>query len=189
MTYETGGGGTDGLRYAREDGTIVTLRSAIAKHYVASMTTLAVTAKNRAERLKDFYDFRANTLAAHSRDKMKRIVILPGKDPVKAAELIDVLNQSLIEVKTASAAFTSASAHSYSSNGSAAVSMTFPAGSYVIDLDQPQRILIKSILEPDPAQDQAFVEDNMARFRRNQMKGTGQPKESYGFYDITSWSL
>jgi hypothetical protein len=29
----------------------------------------------------------------------------------------------------------------------------------------------------------------MARFRRNQMRGKGQPKEDYGFYDITAWSL
>ena len=66
---------------------------------------------------------------------------------------------------------------------------TFPAGSYIIDLDQPQRIFIKSILEQDTPQDKAFVDDNMARFRRNQMRGKGQPKEDYGFYDITAWSL
>jgi hypothetical protein len=29
----------------------------------------------------------------------------------------------------------------------------------------------------------------MARFRRNQMRGAGQTKEDYGFYDITAWSL
>ena len=40
MTYETDGGGFKGLRWTRDDGTIVTFRSAIAKHYVASMTTL-----------------------------------------------------------------------------------------------------------------------------------------------------
>jgi hypothetical protein len=142
MTYETDGGGTKGLRYTRDDGTIATLRSAIAKHYTASMTTLGVTAKHRAERLKDFYDFRANTLAAQTRDKMKRIVIIPDKDPVKAAELIEILNRSRIEVKVAGAAFTSTLAHSYSSTVSNAGNRAFPAGSYVIDLDQPQRILI-----------------------------------------------
>ena len=40
MTYETDGGGFKGLRWTRDDGTIVTLRSAIAKHFVASMATL-----------------------------------------------------------------------------------------------------------------------------------------------------
>ena len=54
--------GFKGLRWTRDDGTIATLRSAIAKHYVASLTTLETTAKNRTERLKDFYDFRASAL-------------------------------------------------------------------------------------------------------------------------------
>src|SRR5262249_29696796 len=56
-------------------------------------------------------------------------------------------------------------------------------------LSQPQAVLIKSILEQDTPQDKAFVDDNMARFKRNQMRGQGQNKEDYGFYDITAWSL
>src|SRR5258708_11194168 len=99
MTFEPDGGGTKGLRYTRDDGSIVTLRSAIAKHFTASMTTLAVTAANRADRLKDYYDFRANGMGDFAKGKLKRVVILPDKDPVKAAELIEILNRSRIEVK------------------------------------------------------------------------------------------
>src|SRR6185369_3354004 len=80
-------------------------------------------------------------------------------------------------------------AHSYGILNAPAENKTFSAGSYVVDLNQPQRILIKSILEPDTPQDKAFVDDNMGRFKRNQMKGAGQSKEEYGFYDITAWSL
>ncbi len=94
MTYETDGGGFKGLRWTRDDGTIATLRSAIAKHYVASMTTLETLAKNRAARLQDFYDFRRNAMAEVSGEKLKRIVILPGKDPVKTAEMIEVLQRA-----------------------------------------------------------------------------------------------
>ncbi len=189
MTYETDGGGFKGIRWTRDDGSIVTLRSAIAKHYVASMTTLEMTAKNKAERMKDFYEFRVNALNDHARAPMKRVVILPEKDPIKAAELIEVLNRSRIEVKVAGSSFTSRSAHSYMEKGARAETKTFPAGSYVVDLNQPQRILIKSILEQDTPQDKAFVDDNMGRFKRNQMKGQSQAKEDYGFYDITAWSM
>jgi len=189
MTYETDGGGFKGLRWTRDDGSIATLRSAIAKHYVASMTTLEVTAKNRAEKLKDFYDFRAKALGDYAKGQLKRIVIIPDKDPVKAAELIERLQRSNIEVKVTSAPFTSAGTHNYMDTKTAAVTRTFNPGVYVVDLDQPQRLLIKSILEPDTPQDKAFVDDNMARFKRNQMRGTGQNKEDYGFYDITAWSL
>lgn len=189
MTYETDGGGFKGLNWTREDGTILTFRSSIAKHYVASMTTLETTAKNRTERIKDFYDFRARGMAEHAKAKMKRIVIDPSVDRVKAADLVEILRLSNIEVKTATSSFTSNTAHTYMEKNSRAVTKTFPAGSYVIDMNQPQRLLIKSILEPDTPQDKAFVEDNMARFRRNQMRGPGQPKEQYGFYDVTAWSL
>jgi hypothetical protein len=189
MTYETDGGGPKGLNYTREDGTIVTFRSSIAKHYVASMTTLETTARNRTERIKDFYDFRARGMADHARAKMKRIVIDPTSDRVKAADLVEILRLSNIEVKVATAPFTSTTAHTYMEKDSRAERRSFPTGSYVIDMDQPQRVLIKSILEPDTPQDKAFVEDNMARFRRNQMRGPGQPKEQYGFYDVTAWSL
>ena len=190
MTYETDGGGFKGLRWTREDGSIVTLRSAIAKHYVAGLAALDVTAKNRAERLKDFYDFRSNGMRdAGSSWKIKRVVILPDKDPTKAAELIEVLQRSGIEVRTASASFSSSRAHSYLEKNAPAATRSFPAGAYVIDLNQPQAVLIKSILEQDTPQDKAFVDDNMARFRRNQMRGSGQAKEDYGFYDITAWSL
>ncbi|MGB7068619.1 MAG: M14 family metallopeptidase [Pyrinomonadaceae bacterium] len=189
MTYETDGGGFKGLNWTRDDGTIVTFRSSIAKHYVASMTTLESTAKNKAERLKDFYEFRANGMRSTGNSPLKRVVILPESDRVKAAEMIELLRRSNIEVKTANAPFNSTSAHTYMEKASKGVSRTFPAGSYIVDLDQPQRILIKAILEQDTPQDKAFVDDNMARFGRNQMRGKGQPKEEYGFYDITAWSL
>jgi hypothetical protein len=189
MTYETDGGGPKGLRWTREDGTIVTFRSSIAKHFIASLTTLDTNAKFKSERIKDFYEFRARGMADHARSKMKRVVIDPTSDRVKAAELVEVLRLSKIEVKTASAPFTSATAHGYLEKNAPAATRTFPAGSYIVDLDQPQRIFIKAILEQDTPQDKAFVDENMARFRRNQMRGKNQPKEDYGFYDITAWSL
>ena len=189
MTFETDGGGPKGLNWTRDDGTIVTFRSSIAKHYVASLTTLETTAKNKVERIKDFYNFRAKGLADAGAGKLKRVVIDPTSDRVKAAELVEILRLSNIEVKVAANSFTSPTAHTYMEKNAPAASKTFPAGSYIIDLDQPQRIFIKSILEQDTPQTKAFIDDNMARFRRNQMRGKGQPKEDYGFYDITAWSL
>ncbi|MFL6374082.1 MAG: M14 family zinc carboxypeptidase [Pyrinomonadaceae bacterium] len=189
MTFETDGGGFKGIRWLRDDGSIATLRSAMAKHYTASLTTLAVTAANKVDRLKDYYDFRSGSMRDYASSRMKRIVILPQRDPAKAAELMETLSHSGIEVNVATALFTSQSAHTYGQLGSGTETRTFPAGSYIVDLNQPQRTLIKAILEPDTPQDKAFVDDNMGRFRRNQMKGAGQQKEDYGFYDITAWSL
>lgn len=188
MTYETDGGGPKGLNWTRDDGTIVTFRSSIAKHYVASLTTLETNAKHKVERIKDFYDFRSKGMADTS-SKLKRVVIDPTSDRVKAAEMVEILRLSNIEVKVAASSFTSPTAHTYMEKDAKAASKTFPAGSYIVDLNQPQRIFIKSILEQDTPQTKAFIDDNMARFRRNQLRGKGQPKEDYGFYDITAWSL
>ena len=189
MTYETDGGGFKGLRWTRDDGTIATLRSAIAKHYVASLTTLETLAKNRAARLQDFYDFRRGAIDELRGEKLKRIIILPGKDPAKTADMMEVLQRAKIEIKVANAAFNSANAHSYTQKDAPKVSQNFPAGVYVIDLNQPQKKIIKALLEQDTPQDDAFVKDNTGRFKRNELRGSTAQKEDYGFYDITAWNL
>jgi hypothetical protein len=188
MTYETDGGGFKGLNWTRDDGTIVTFRSAIAKHYVASMTTLETAAKNRVSRLQDFYDFRRNAIDEARTERMKRIVIDPSGDWTKAADLIEVLQRARIEVRW-SPNFTMTGARSYAAVNSPAVSNTFAGGAYIVDLAQPQKRLAKALLEPDTPQDPAFVREQMERFRRNELRGKQQVKEDYAFYDITAWNL
>ena len=141
MTYETDGGGFKGLRWTRDDGTIVTLRSAIAKHFVASMTTLETVSKNKQSRLQDFYAFRRDGLNELSKEKMKRIVITPDKDRVKTAEMIEILRRSNIEVKVANNSFSSNTAHTYFQKNAPAANKTFPAGSYIIDLESAAKSL------------------------------------------------
>ncbi|MEP6923098.1 MAG: M14 family zinc carboxypeptidase [Pyrinomonadaceae bacterium] len=189
MTYETDGGGPKGLRWTREDGTISTFRNSIAKHFVTSMTTLETAAKNRAERLRDFYDFRRTAIEEARVEPMKRIVILPDKDPVKAAELIEILRRSKIEIKVAGSNFRSTVAHSYDSKKSVAATKDFAAGAYIIDLAQPQKRLIKALLEQDTPQDREFIDDETGKFKRNELRGKSVAREDYRFYDITAWSM
>jgi hypothetical protein len=192
MTYETDGGGTKGYAWRRDDDTIVTLRSAIAKHFIASLTTLETAARNREARLKDFYEFKQSAIEEGRREGMRRIVFLPGRDAARAADLADVLLRAGIEVSVASESFRSANARAYTAGGGAAASgaaRTFPAGSYVVELAQPQKRLAKALLEPETELDPAFVRDQLARFARNQRRGGNAAKEEYGFYDVTAWSL
>ena len=188
MTYETDGGGFKGLRWRRDDDTIVTLRSAVAKHFIASLTTLDTAARNREARLRDFYEFRRSAIEEGRTGQMKRIVLLPGRDPGNTNDLIQVLLRAGIEVGVAREQFASTRAHSYMARETSA-SRSFPAGSYVIDLAQPQKRLIKALLEPDTPQDAAFLREQLARFARNERRGSGALKEGYAFYDITAWSL
>ena len=189
MTYETDGGGFKGINWKRDDETIVTLRSAIAKHFVASMTTLETAAQNRAARLADYYEFKRSAIEEGRRGPMRRVVLNYGNDPGKTIELVQILLRAGIEVKQARGPFRSEKAHSYTEANAPATTREFPSATYVIDLAQPQRRLAKALLEPNTEQDEAFTREQLARFARNERRGKGAPKEEYAFYDITAWSL
>src|SRR5438270_6191910 len=187
MTYETDGGPE--YRKRRDDGSITTFRDGIAHHFVASLATLETTAKNRQPRRQDYYDFRRSAMAEAATDRVKRVVIVPDNDPQSAAHVIGLLLRNGIEVTRLRQPLSSRVAHPYISAGTAATAQTFPAGSYVIDLNQPQRRLAKGMLEPQASMDRSFVQREIGKFQRNRRRGEGADKEDYGFYDITAWSL
>ncbi|HYR31031.1 MAG TPA: M14 family zinc carboxypeptidase, partial [Gemmatimonadales bacterium] len=159
MTYETDGGPQ--LNRRRDDGTISTLRDGIAHHYTASLATLETTAKNRSARLLDYYDFRRSAMTEAATDRMKRVVLVPGSDPRMSAHVVGLLLHNGIEVSRLTQPATATLAHPYM--GGAAGRRTFPAGSYVIELNQPQRRLAKAILEPQATLQPDFVADQIAK--------------------------
>jgi len=138
MTYETDGGPE--FRRRRDDGTITTLRDGIAHHFIASLATLETTATNRQNRLLDYYDFRRSAVTEAATDRLKRVVIVPGNDPQSAAHVVGLLLRNGIEVTRLRQATSSRAAHGYLSPRAAATARTFPAGSYVIDLNQPSAV-------------------------------------------------
>src|SRR6266496_3208244 len=187
MTYETDGGPQFLKR--RDDGSITTFRDGIAHHFVASLATLETTAQNRQSRLQDYYDFRRSALAEAATDRLKRVVIVPGNDPQSAAHVVGLLLRNGIEVTRLRQPLASRAAHPYISARSGAAARTFPAGSYVIDLNQPQRRIAKAMLEPQAGMERSFVQREIGKFQRNRRRGDDTDKEDYGFYDITAWSL
>ena len=102
---------------------------------------------------------------------MKRVVIVPGTDPRTTAHVVGLLLANGIEVTRLTQAAASRAAHGYL--GGPATARTFPAGSYVIDLSQPQRRLAKGMLEPDAEFDRGFVERELGKFQRNRRRGEG----------------
>jgi hypothetical protein len=186
MTFETDGG--PGIRIRKSDGTVTTFSDGIARHYVASMATLATLAANREQSLREYYDFRATGMAEVRNRPFKRVVVVPSGDPARLNTFLDLMTRQRIEVTRTSAEFTSASARDYLSRG-AAGRRSFPAGSYVVDLAQPQARLATAILEPDPVVDSAFARRQLDMFERNRRRGDGASREGYEFYDITAWAL
>ena len=187
MTYETDGGPEFNKR--RDDGSITTFRDGIAHHFIASLATLETTAKNRQARLTDYYEFRRTAMTEAATDRLKRVVIVPGNDPQSAMHVVGLLLRNGIEVKRTTQPLSTRSAHTYIDPRGAAAARTFPTGSYVIDLNQPQRRIAKGMLEPDAEMQRSFVDRERGKFQRNRRRGEDADKEEYGFYDITAWSL
>ncbi|HEX7024360.1 MAG TPA: M14 family zinc carboxypeptidase, partial [Gemmatimonadales bacterium] len=185
MTFETDGGPE--IRLRKEDGTVMTFADGIAHHYVASMASLGVLAAGREERLRDYYDFHTTGMADARGRSMKRVVLAPTGDPARALQVARLLARSDVEVFRTTAPFTSAAAHDYL--GGATARRTFPAGSYIIDLAQPQARLAMTMLDPRAAIDSAFVRRQLDRFERNRRRGEEASGEGYEFYDITAWSM
>lgn len=185
-TYETDGG--PALLQYREDGTLLSLRDGISKHYVASIATFETAASRAREMVRDYAAFRAKAVTDGRNGTIKRVVFVPGSDPVRAAELAAALMRAGIEVTRTTAAFNSARASSYTEDGTRARS--FPAGSYVVDLAQPQGKLAKAILEADPELDPEFAREQVAKFERNKQRAqNGDDREGYEFYDVSAWAL
>jgi hypothetical protein len=187
MTFETDGGGHRGIFWRRPDGTILSFRDGIAKHWVASLATLEATAARAQERVRDYLAFRQAAVREGRPGAMKRVVILPGKDPQRAAELVAALMRSGIEVTRASQGFSSAAARSYLTTERGA--HRFDAGAYVVDMAQPQGRLARAILDPSPVMDPVFGRAQLEKYQRNLRRGKGADTEGYEFYDITAWAL
>jgi hypothetical protein len=187
MTFETDGGGHRGILWRRPDGTMLSLRDGIAKHFVASLATIETTASRSAERVRDFVAFRRRAVAEGRTGALRRVIIAPSRDPARAAELVSALLRAGIEVRRTTAGFSAARAHAYAADGIS--TRRFEAGTYVVDLAQPQGKVAKAILEPTHELDPAFAQAQVAKFQRNHRRGRRAEAEEYEFYDITAWSL
>jgi hypothetical protein len=187
MTFETDGGGWKGLLWRRDDGSLVSFRDGIAKHFTASVATMQTTADHSTERVRDYLKFRQWAISDGRSGTMKRVVLLPGSDPGRTAELVAALLRGGIEVRKAGAGFASTKAHAYADDAVAA--RQFAAGAYVVDLAQPQGKLAKSWLEPQPVMDSVFVKAQIEKYQRNVRRGKSGQREGYEFYDITAWAM
>ena len=185
MTYETDGG--KALRRRRDDGTVITFAEGIAHHFVASLATVETAARNRSQRLRDFHAFHRSAIAEARDDPMKRIVVLPDRDPTNAARLARLLLGHGIEVTRLTEPLASRNAHGYYTPGAAASRQTFRPGALVIDLAQPRGRMARALLEPDAEIPEPFRSRELAKFQRNQRRGG--LGERYEFYDVTAWSL
>ncbi|MEP7325636.1 MAG: M14 family zinc carboxypeptidase [Gemmatimonadota bacterium] len=185
MTFESDGGPE--LKKRKDDGSYMTFEMGIAHHYIASLATLATAAGSRSELLRDYYDFHATALAVARTGAMRRVIFSAAPDPSRALWLAHLLVRQHVDVTRTTAPLSILRGNSYL--GGTSGRRTFPAGSYVVDLAQPEGRLATAVLEPRATMDSGFVRAEIAKFERNRIRGEESSSEGYDFYDITAWAL
>ena len=207
MTYETDGGGNLAIR--RDDETVVTMRDGMARHFTASLATVATAVQFKQERLRDMASFARVSCSPSA--GIPRAYVLDARDPVRAAALAENLQYAGVEVLWVPKAFSVKSARAvWADEGSkpapaggkgldragtpapaahAASAQAFTGGAFVVDLAQPGSRIARALIEADRSVDSAFARAEIEKYQRNIRRGRRAAGESYSFYDITSWAL
>lgn len=165
MTYEQAS--ARGLALRRSDETELGLRDTIRHHFVASLATLETAARNRAKLLEDFYRYRASAVEEGATESVKEYILPRTRDASATDRLVGILLEQGVEVKRAAAAFRSGQ-------------RDYAAGTYIVELAQPSKRLIRTLLDKQTAMDERFV---AAEETRRQMKQHSE------IFDVTAWSL
>jgi len=165
MTYEQAS--ARGLAWKRTDGATLTYRDGIVHHFTAAIATVTTAAKNRERLLKDFLEYRRSAIEEGDKSSAREYVLVPGVDPSRALALARNLASQGIEVRR-------------SAEPVKVATRTIPAGAFLVSSAQPTGRLLRNLLDPHTAQDEAFIKE---QDRRRKLRLGDE------IYDITAWSL
>jgi hypothetical protein len=165
MTYEQAG--VDGLVLRQYNGNEVSYAEAVRNHFVTSLGSAETVASNRQKFLQDFYDYQVSAIAEGRSDDIRVYIIAQQSDQAGANKLAGQLVQQGVSVGVADASFK-------------ACGEDYAAGSYVIDMAQPAKRLVRTLLDADVAMDSEFVAE------QEQRRSIGLDSK---IYDVTAWSM
>lgn len=161
MTYENSS--VRGLIYRRLDGSLYTFQDSIRKHFTTQIATAEAAASNRAQLLKNFWEYNKTAIAEGKTDSIKAFILPRRGDTAAVDKLATLLVEQGVEVQRAPA----------SVNG-------YPDGSYVVSLAQPAKRLIRVLLDKQIDMEPDFLKEQERRRAR---------KLGDEIYDVTAWSL
>ncbi|MEX1128596.1 MAG: M14 family zinc carboxypeptidase [Vicinamibacterales bacterium] len=156
--------GTRGLALRRSDGTLLTYRDGVVRHFTAAIQTAATAAANREKMLRDFVDYRRSAVAEGGTTEY---VLAAGNDPTRAERLADLLMKNGLEVRRVEAPVKVAGRE-------------IAAGSFIVPLAQPMGRFVRTLLDPQTTMGDEFIAE---QDRRRKLRMPDQ------IYDITAWSL
>jgi hypothetical protein len=165
MTYENAS--VRGLLAQRSDDTLYDYNHSVQKHFIASLATCESAAKMRQRLLDNFYKFRVSAIEEGKTESIREYILPRTGDASLTDKLAFNLADQGVEVKRATAAFT-------------AGGKQYAAGTYVISLAQPQKRLIRTLLDVKTEMDAKFLAEQERRRKR---------KLRDEIYDVTAWSV
>ncbi|MDZ7768617.1 MAG: M14 family zinc carboxypeptidase [Woeseiaceae bacterium] len=165
MTYEQAGIG--GLVLRQYDGNELRYAEAVRNHFVTSLGTAETVAKNRRKLLQDLYNYQLSAIAEGRSEAIRAYIIPRQADQAAANRLAGSLVRQGVAIGVAEADFS-------------ACGEEYAAGSYVIDMAQPAKRLVRTLLDTDVPMDSDFI------VRQEQRRQLGLEVE---IYDVTAWSL
>jgi predicted deacylase len=165
MTYEVGG--SPGLARRRKDGTILTLKERALKHFTAARATLEAAAVHRTELLASYARFFREPM----KEGRKLFVLPAGQDPTLLRRLASLLALQGVHVErtTREVAVTGPGGR-----------VVLPAGSLLVDTQQPFGRFAEALLEPGAPLPETFLKEERTRLLQN---------ERDRFFDVTAWNL
>ncbi|RUL83111.1 hypothetical protein TsocGM_22750 [Tautonia sociabilis] len=96
--------GVRGLVVDRDDGQPLHYHDAVRHHYVSGLAAVQAAASGRADLLRTFHEGRGEAIERGRSGDAPDVFLLPGKTPVRAAELAELLVANGIEVRRLTAA-------------------------------------------------------------------------------------
>ncbi|MGH9334569.1 MAG: M14 family metallopeptidase, partial [Vicinamibacteria bacterium] len=157
-----------GLVFRRSDGTDLRFRDGVRHHFVASLSTAETVARERRRLLDGFWQHRKSAVEEGRTEKVKAYVLVNEGDRTAVRKAAGILVEHGIEVSRSMNAIRGCGGEDA------------PAGSYVIDLAQPAKRLVRTLLDPDVPLEEEFLKEQERRRRKN------LPDE---IYDVTGWSI
>ncbi len=165
MTYEQAS--ARGLVVRQYDGNEMTYRFTVRNHFITSLGTAQTVAENRGKLLQDFYQYQLTAIEEGSSERIRSYIIPAQNDQSGANKMAGLLVQQGVEVSRATSTFN-------------ACGKSYTAGSYVIDLAQPAKRFIRTMLDADVPLDADYLAEQERR-RAKKIPDT--------IYDVTAWSL
>lgn len=165
MTYEQAS--ARGLRVRKYDGREMSFEETVRNHFLTSLGTVETVANNREKLLRDFYNYQKSAVEEGAAQDTKSYIIPAQTDQNAVDRMGALLAAQGVEVGR-------------SRSGFSACGADYPENSLVINLNQPAKRLLRTLMDPETPMDADFIAE------QERLNAKDLPHQ---MYDVTAWSL